>query len=100
MSQISRNHGDATETAVTVARWAAMALATYAVMGVVYSVLVLASAGGPLLSVSRWEVMTAFLLPAFYANPARALVVPGITAVAFVVSAVAVVLVARAIESL
>ena len=99
---MSRNYASGTRTATVarVGRWVAMALATYAVMGVVYSVLVLVSAGEPLLSGASWEVMTAFLLPAFYANPMRALVVPAIAVVAFVVSAVVVVLSTRALQSL
>ena len=77
-----------------------MAVATYVVMGVVYAVLVLASAEGPLLSDASWEVMTALILPAFYANPARVLVAPALATVAFVVSAVAVVLGTRGLQSL
>ncbi|NHN60943.1 MULTISPECIES: hypothetical protein [Halorussus] len=86
--------------AVRVVRWAAMAVATYAVTGVVYAILVLASARGPLLSEASWEVMTALILPAFYANPARALVAPGVATLAFVVAAVAVVLGTRGLQSL
>ncbi|WP_435180768.1 hypothetical protein [Halorussus sp. AFM4] len=85
--------------AVTVGRWAAMAVATYLVMGVVYSMLVLASAEGPLVSAASWEVMTAFILPAFYANPARVLVAPALALLAFVVSAVAVVLATRGLQT-
>ena len=95
---MSRNDGSG--DAASVARWVAMAVATYLVMGVVYSVLVFASVGGPLLTGANWEVMTAFILPAFYANPARVLVAPTLAAGAFVVSAAAVVLTARALQSL
>lgn len=77
-----------------------MAVATYLVTGVVYGVLVVASAAGPLLSAANWEVMTAFVLPAFYANPGRALVAPALATLAFVVAAVAVVLGTRALQSL
>lgn len=75
-----------------------MFLGTYVLMGVVYALLLFAAAGEALFSGGSLGVMTSFILPAFYANPARALTAPAIAATALVVSAVTVVLVARAIQ--
>lgn len=75
-----------------------MLLGTYVLMGVVYAFLVFASAGEALFSESSLGVMTSFILPAFYANPARALTAPAIAVAALLISAVTVVLVTRAIQ--
>lgn len=75
-----------------------MLLGTYVLMGVVYALLVFAAAGEALFSESSLGVMTSFILPAFYANPARALTAPTIAATALLVSAVTVVLVTRVIQ--
>ena len=75
-----------------------MLLGTYVLMGVVYALLVFAAAGEALFSGGSLGVMTSFILPAFYANPARALTAPVIALTALLISAVTVVLVTRAIQ--
>lgn len=75
-----------------------MLFGTYVLTGVVYALLLFAAAGEALFSGGSLGVMTSFILPAFYANPARALTAPSIAAIALLISSVTVVLVTRAIQ--
>lgn len=87
-----------TITGRRVGRWVAMLLGTYVLMGIVYALLLFVAAGESLFSGGGLEVIASFILPAFYANPARALTAPMIAGAALLVSATAVVLVTRAIQ--